>query len=71
MKFLRASRVVPYTPNKAGERVLVKRAKKNPSSKILSPARNGPFIVKAEDHPRYTLRTYDRRRFRLQVTPED
>ena len=50
-----------------GEMVLVRRGSKKPGSKILVPAWYGPFIVKAEDHPRYTLRTDDSRRFRRPV----
>ncbi len=73
VKSLRASRVVPYTtskwPNKfdVGDTVLLRRGRRKPGSKVLSPAWYGPFIVKADNPARYTLRTDDRRRFRSTV----
>ena len=69
VKSLRASRILPYTPTKGpnnfevGDKVLVRRGERKPGSKIISPAWYRHFIVKAEDHPRYELRTEYRRRF--------
>ena len=73
VKSLRASRAVPYTPTKwpnvyeVVKAVYVRSDRKKPRSKIQAPAWYGPFIVKAEDHPRYTLHIDDRRRFRPPV----
>ncbi len=65
IKSLIASRILSYIlskwPNKfeVGDKVLLRRGRRKPGSKILSPTWNEPFIVKAENHPRYKLRTDD------------
>ena len=70
---LRASRIVPCIPSKwpnkfdVGDKVIGRRSRRKPGLKIRSPACNGPFIVKAENHPKYTPRIVDRRRSRHPV----
>ena len=73
MRSARASRIVPSAPEKwtrkfeVGEKVLVRRGRKETGSKIESTNWFGPFIVKKENHPRHKLRTDDRRKFRRPV----
>ena len=72
-KSLSASRIVPTAPEnrtnkfEVGEKVLVRRGRKETGSKIESTNWIGPFIIKEENHPRYKLRTNDRRKFRRPV----
>ena len=63
----RASRIVQSAPEKwtrkfeVGETVLERRGRKEAGSKIESTNWFGPFIIKEVNHPRYKLRTDDRR----------
>ena len=50
-----------------GEKVLVRGCRKEAGSKIESTYWFGPFIFKEENHPRYWLRTDDRRKFQRPV----
>ena len=70
---LRASRIVPTAPEnrtnkfEVGEKVLVRRGRKEAGWKIDSTNWIGPFIIKEENHPRYKLRTNDPKKFRRPV----
>ena len=69
-KSARASRIVSSAPEKwtnkfdVVEKILVRGGGEEAGSKIESTDWFGPFIVKEENHPRYGLRTDDRRKFR-------
>ena len=59
---VRASRVVqPQThvalTFKVGERVLMRRGKLITGPKLLAHMRSGPFLIRTEEYPRYTLGT--------------
>ena len=72
-KSARVSRIVPRVAEKwtnkfeVGQKVIVRRGRKERGSKVESTNWFGPFIVKEENHPRYQLRTDDRRKFRRPI----
>ena len=69
-KFARVSRIVPRATERwtkkfdLGQKLTVRRGKKERDSKIESINRFGPLTVKEKNHPRYQLRTDGCRKFR-------